>query len=135
MKSAFERDYSAFSDELYNIFSNFGEREIGEGYDSIEVKYIHNDVFRLVAHGKEDYANFVFDYFSQEELEAPSMVNYEDLYGESKPRSFMHMGELNRLGMKIGVWKYFDKKGRHVRSEEFIVPREDEEWERLRAEK
>jgi hypothetical protein len=135
MMSTFERDYGAFSEELYSIFSHFGERKIGEGYDSIEVKYIHNDVFRLLATGKEDYANFVFDYFIKEELEAPSMVNYGDLDRESKSKSFTHIGELNRLGMKIGVWKYFDKKGQHVRSEEFIVPREDEEWERLRAEK
>jgi hypothetical protein len=68
MKASFDRDYSAFSTELFNVFNRFGERQITEGYDSIEVKFLNNEVLRLIAVGKLDYAHFVFDYFDQKEL-------------------------------------------------------------------
>jgi hypothetical protein len=46
----------------------------------------------------------------------------------------MVMGEFTVTGLKIGVWKYYDKDGRHYKSEVFLIPKEEEELLELRAE-
>jgi hypothetical protein len=133
MKASFDRDYSAFSTELFNVFNRFGERQITEGYDSIEVKFLNNEVLRLIAVGKLDYAHFVFDYFDQKELNSKENLP-NTLLIDYVSKGLMVMGEFTVTGLKIGVWKYYDKDGRHYKSEVFLIPKEEEELLELRAE-
>lgn len=121
--------YQHYGFELYHSLSWFPNLVSETGYDSIRVVYLNNNILNFYGYSKENYAHFHIDYYQEEFNPIRYLSRYPHRYA-IKPEELMQIkeiGQYNSAGQRTGEWKYFDKLGTMYKTENYLIPQNEEE--------
>lgn len=128
-------NYRHFGDELYISISMFDDLEVKLNYDSISINYSNNVVHDFYGYGEQDFTHLQisyhqapvdlalnnFDFYSRSMYS--SKLNDEPILMTPKIKEF---GQINQNDMKFGIWKHYDQRNQLYKTENFILPRKEE---------
>ncbi|HLP12785.1 MAG TPA: hypothetical protein VK177_12695 [Flavobacteriales bacterium] len=119
-------DFRHFGKLLNDNISNFDLVKI-VGYDSILVKFENDQVKDFYGFGKVDYTHLEIRYYTS----PMASVALFTIDLTEYPKHVKTLGQYNRYGEKVGVWKHYDRYGSLYKKEEYLIPRKPEDEEDL----
>lgn len=123
MKYWVANQYPLLRESLWYPLSLAGPLKIKGNYDSLLITYNDDRVQTIQGSGYGNYTHLQFNYYN--------MQNNLELYLSHRGMDtrIKTLGERNQMGQKIGVWKHYNIDGQLYKTEDFILPRKDEEEE------
>lgn len=123
-------DFNHFGNALIESLQLFENVHVAAGYDSIRIIYTENNVRHFYGYGLMDYTHLEVEYYTAEEvaLFSPVGVNYAWNGIDFTPKPIVkRLGRYNKDEMKVGEWKYFNEQSALYKTENYIIPRKEEE--------
>lgn len=115
--------YPLLSESLWYPLDLAGPMKMRGNYDSLLITYNDDKIQAIQGKGYADYIHLQFNYHNAKD----NWVQYLSARGwDARIKS---VGERNQAGHKIGVWKHYDFYSQLYKTENFILPRKDEEEE------
>lgn len=125
---------------LVKYYSHFGSQllsclSMSEGlapyivYDSITVQYANNRVNNFYGYNEKDFTHLqiVYHTHSPYSFIIPAYYYYSDIpFEENLP--IKTIGFLNIKNQKMGLWKHYDEYGTLYKTENFIIPKDEEDY-------
>ena len=96
---------------------------------SICVSYSNDLLENLYGYRGEDYSHLHIRYYEQEEKIELNISEYYGIIHSTHPevRRIKELGQYNMKNEQIGVWKHFNKQNVLYKTENFVIPRKEEE--------
>lgn len=119
---AFLSDYRHFGSGLYHSVSQFDGLRTYASYDSLCIVYADDNLQEFHGFGDKATRHFQINYYQ------PDSLAVLFVWPGYKPvPQIRTLGEYTSAREKTGVWKHFDASGRMYKTENYIIPRKDDE--------
>ena len=142
LKTSLHQSYPHFASELFRNLRVYYDSRFHAGFDSLVVMYENNLLIDFYGYGDGDFAHFQVEYHPV----IPRI--YFPYHGRPRHSRFQNefveervvksKRQYDQEGEKIGVWKYFDKKGMLESSEDFTAMKQEElkkAWQKAERQK
>lgn len=111
----------------------FNDYTVSESYDSIVIQYKNNQIIDFVGYGENEFLHLTIQYYPK--VISPFYLQ-EMMYGQRHRRSpfatlpkIKRVGQYNKTGKKIGIWKHYNLQSQLFKTENYIIPWKEEETE------
>ncbi len=123
VKSILASDFKYFGSRILEDLYLFDDLVLNDDFDSLHVLYANNKVIRFLGQNESDYVALRLDY-----TQGLSLLDHVyDIHPSHQTRFVIKtIGQLNKNHQKIGVWKHYDLNQRLIKTEQFIVPQQDD---------
>jgi antitoxin component YwqK of YwqJK toxin-antitoxin module len=125
VRESMRRDYRHFFAGLWQSVGQFDGLEVTAGYDSLSIVYADDMLKEFYGYEAGIQAHCHIRYY-----EPDSSTRIVVLPGYEQPREqarIMAIGQYSAAFEKTGVWKHYDESGQLYKTENFIIPRREDD--------
>ena len=126
------KNYPHFGFVIYKSLWYFDKSQIATGYDSIRVMYDNDLLQHFYGYNEKNYTHLLVKYYETNIVSSYHNERYMRRRGrptmmrELLPKIKV-LGQYNLAGQKMGTWKYFDENRVIYKTENYLIPRKEEE--------
>jgi hypothetical protein len=130
LQSFLTNSYRQFGAIIYQAVQPFQDIKVTYAYDSIKVVYANNLLQDFYGYGLGDYVHLHLGYHSIALNGMPPELPYRiggRTYSQQPVSLIKEAGQYNRDNEKIGTWKHFNKNGQLYKTENYLLPQNDDD--------
>jgi antitoxin component YwqK of YwqJK toxin-antitoxin module len=116
-----------FGSTLLQSIQIFDNVKMSSDYDSIRIDYTDDLLQKFYGYGNNVYTQLQIRYYDTESTMIFTEFNRGRIVLTHPPRRIKALGQYNQANQKIGVWKHYDRNGIFYKTENFIIPRKEED--------